>query len=278
MSAFRTLLSDLVLVESPRWHDDRLTFADWGARQVLSVTPDGTSEVLAHVDAMPCCVDRLPDGRLLLVAGDRLLVRSADGIQTPYADLASLDTHPWNDIVVDGRGNAYVNNIGFDFPGGAFAPGLVAMVDPTGTVRTVAEGLAFPNGMAVTPDNSTLIVAESYGGVLTAFDIAEDGTLANRRVWADLHGAAPDGICIDAEGAVWFAEVPRQRCVRVREGGEVLAELTAELGCFSCALGGSSGTTLFVTAAAWPGAMTPGSRTGQILVAEVDVPGAGWPG
>lgn len=278
MPAFRTLLSDLVLVESPRWHDDRLVFADWGAHQVLSMTSDGTSEVLAHVDAMPCCVDRLPDGRLLLVAGDRLLTRSADGTMAPYADLASVDTHPWNDIVVDGRGNAYVNNIGFDFPGGEFAPGLVALVDPAGTVRIVADGCAFPNGMAVTPDNATLIVAESYGGVLTAFDIAEDGSLANRRVWADLAGAAPDGICIDAEGAVWFAEVPKKRCVRVREGGEVLAELTAELGCFSCALGGESATSLFVTAAGWPDAMTPGSRTGQILVAEVEVPGAGWPG
>jgi sugar lactone lactonase YvrE len=245
---------------------------------VMSVTPDGRSEVLARVDTMPCCVDRLPDGRLVLAAGDRLLVRSADGTLEPYADLAPVDTHPWNDIVVDGRGNTYVNNIGFDFPGGEFAPGLVALVDAAGRVQNVAEGLAFPNGMAVTPDNQTLIVAESYGGVLTAFDIATDGRLANRRVWADLQGAAPDGICIDAEGAVWFAEVPRQRCVRVREGGQVLAELTAELGCFSCALGGSSGTTLFVTAAAWPGAMTPGSRTGQILVAEVDVPGAGWPG
>jgi sugar lactone lactonase YvrE len=278
MSEFRTLLSDLMLVESPRWHDDRLVFADWGAREVRSLTLDGTSEVLARVDSMPCCIDRLPDGRLLLVAGNRLLVRSTDGTLAPYADLAPVDTHPWNDIVVDGRGNTYVNNIGFDFPGGEFAPGLVAVVDPAGTVRTVSEGLAFPNGMAVTPDNTTLIVAESYGGVLSAFDIVGDGTLTNRRVWADLEGAAPDGICIDAEGAVWFAEVPKHRCARVREGGEILAEITTELGCFSCALGGPSGSTLFVTAAGWPDAMTPGSRTGQILVAEVDVPAAGWPG
>ena len=149
-------------------------------------------------------------------------------------------------MVVDRRGRAYVNAIGFDFPGGEFAPGLVAMVDPAGNVRTVAEGLAFPNGMAVTADNATLVVAESYGGVLTAFDIADD--------------------------------VPKHRCARVREGGQILAEISTDLGCFSCALGGPSGSTLFVTAAGWPDAMTPGSRTGQILVAEVDVPAAGWPG
>jgi sugar lactone lactonase YvrE len=131
--------------------------------------------------------------------------------------------------------------------------------------------------MAVTPDNSTLIVAESYGGVLTAYDIAPDGDLDNPRVWADLQGAAPDGICIDAEDAVWFAEVPGRRCVRVREGGEVLRTISSELGCFACMLGGPEGTTLFVTAAAWPDAMTPGSRTGQILSAEVSVPHAGWP-
>jgi sugar lactone lactonase YvrE len=179
--------------------------------------------------------------------------------------------------VTDGRGNTYVNNIGFDFPDGEFAPGFIARVSPDGTARQVAEGLAFPNGMAVTPDNSTLIVAESYASVLTAYDIAQDGDLADRRVWAELGEASPDGICIDAEGAVWFAEVPGRRCVRVAEGGEVLQAIACELGCFACMLGGPNGTTLFVTAAAWPDAMTPGSRTGQILSAEVAVPHAGWP-
>ena len=131
--------------------------------------------------------------------------------------------------------------------------------------------------MAITPDNSTLIVAESYGSVLTAYDIAPDGGLSDRRVWAALDGAAPDGICIDAEGEVWFAEVPGRRCVRVREGGEVSQTISSELGCFACMLGGPDGTTLFVTAAAWPDAITPGSRTGQILRAEVSAPRAGWP-
>lgn len=277
MSQFTTLLKDLALVESPRWHDNRLVFSDWGAGEVLAVGLDGTRELITPIDAMPFCLDRLPDGRLLIVAGYQLLVRESDGSLSAYADLGSLSTKPWNDIVTDGRGNTYLNNIGFDFPEGEFAPGLIALIKSGGTIHPVSDGLAFPNGMAVTPDNATLIVAESYGGVLTAYDIAPDGDLSNRRVWADLQGAAPDGICIDAEGAVWFAEVPGHRCVRVREGGEVVQTITSELGCFACMLGGPDGTTLFATAAAWPDAMTPGSRTGRILRAEVSVPHAGWP-
>ena len=277
MSEFTPLLKDLALVESPRWHDDRLVFSDWGTAEVLAVDLNGRRKVISRVDAMPFCLDRLPDGRLLIVAGQQLLARDFDGALSTYAELGDLSTKPWNDIVTDGRGNTYVNNIGFDFPDDEFTPGLIALIRSDGTARQVADGLAFPNGMAVTPDNSTLIVAESYGGVLTAYDIAPDGDLSNRRIWADLQGAAPDGICIDAEGAVWFAEVPGRRCVRVREGGEVLQTITSELGCFACMLGGPQGTTLFVTAAAWPDAMTPGSRTGQILRAEASVPHAGWP-
>jgi sugar lactone lactonase YvrE len=277
MAEFTTLLKDLALVESPRWHDDRLVFSDWAAGEVLSVDLNGARDLVTRIDAMPFCLDRLPDGRLLIVAGQQLLARESDGTLATYAELGAVSTKPWNDIVTDGRGNTYVNNIGFDFPAGEFAPGLIALITPDGRVRQVADGLAFPNGMAVTPDNSTLIIAESYGGVLTAYHIAPDGDLTNHRVWADLHGAAPDGICIDAEGAVWFAEVPGRRCVRVREGGEVLQTISSEFGCFACMLGGPEGTTLFVTAAAWPEAMTPGSRTGQILSAEVSVPHAGWP-
>jgi sugar lactone lactonase YvrE len=278
MSEFTTLLKDLALVESPRWHDDRLVFSDWGAGEIIAVDLNGQHEVITQIDAMPFCLDRLPDGSLLITAGDQVLIRAHSGALSTYADLSEISTKPWNDIVTDGRGNTYVNNIGFDFGEEEFVPGLIALVRPDGSAQLVAEGLAFPNGMAVTPDNSTLIVAESYGGALTAYDIAPDGSLTGRRVWADLDDAAPDGICIDAEGAVWFAEVPGRRCVRVREGGEVLQTITSELGCFACILGGREGTTLFVTAAAWPDAMTPGSRTGRILAAEVSVPHAGWPG
>ena len=278
MTELRPVLADLGLVEAPRWHDDRLVFSDWGARTVLALDQEGRTETLATVDGMlPFCTDRRPDGRLLVLTQAGLMSSEPDGTLALHADLGGLSDYAWNDIVVDGRGNSYVNNIGFEF-GGEFAPGLIALVTPDGSVRQVADGLAFPNGMAVTPDNSTLIVAESYGGVLTAYDIDDDGSLSGRRVWADLAGAAPDGICLDAEGAVWFAEVPGQRCVRVAEGGEVRQTLDTDLGCFACMLGGSDRRTLYVTAAAWPDAMTPGSRTGQILSATVAVPGAGWPG
>ena len=278
MAEFNTLLTGLGLVEAPRWHDDRLVFSDWGARTVLALDRDGRTQTLATVEGeMPFCVDRRPDGRLLVLTEAGLMGRQPDGSLARYVDLSGLSEYAWNDIVVDGRGNAYLNNIGFEF-GGEFAPGLIALATPDGSVRKVADGLAFPNGMAVTPDNSTLIVAESYGGVLTAYDIDEDGSLSGRRVWADLPGAAPDGICLDAEGAVWFAEVPGQRCVRVAEGGEVRQSIEASLGCFACMLGGADRRTLYVTAAAWPEAMTPGTRTGQVLCTTVDVPGAGWPG
>jgi sugar lactone lactonase YvrE len=278
MTELRPLLTGLAMGEAPRWHDDRLVFSDWGAGTVLALNPDGRTETLATVEGgMPFCVDRRPDGRLLVLTQVGLMIREPDGTLAPYADLGGLSDYAWNDIVVDGRGNAYVNNIGFEF-GGEFAPGLIALVTTDGSVRVAADGLAFPNGMAVTRDNSTLIVAESYGGVLTAYDINDDGSLSGRRVWADLAGAAPDGICLDAEGAVWFAEVPGQRCVRVAEGGEVQQTLESDLACFACILGGPDRRTLYVTAAAWPDAMTPGSRTGQILYTTVDVRGAGCPG
>ena len=155
--------------------------------------------------------------------------------------------------MVDGRGNAYLNNQGFDFPGGEFAPGTIALLKPDGSARLVADGIAFPNGMAVTPDNSTLIVAESYGQKLTAFEIAADGSLSHPRVWADLGDGVPDGICLDDQGAIWYADVPNQRCVRVREGGEVLQTIQLDRGCFSCVLGGPDRTTLFMVATNWRG-------------------------
>jgi sugar lactone lactonase YvrE len=221
----QTLMTGLAFGESPRWHSDRLWFADWGAQEVVAVDLDGNSEVVVRVrfPSFPMCIDWLPDGRLLVVAGrDGLLLRrEPDGSLVTHADLSGLAEkgHPWNEIVVDGRGNAYINNAGFDFPGGEFAPGTIALLTPDGSARRVADGIAFPNGMAVTPDNATLIVAESYGKRLTAFDIAADGSLSNRRVWAALDGGVPDGICVDAEGAVWYGDVPNKRCVRVREGG-----------------------------------------------------------
>jgi sugar lactone lactonase YvrE len=224
------------------------------------------------------CIDFLPDGRLLVVSSHerRLLRREADGTLVTHADLSGLSGVGYNEIVVDGRGNIYINGGGFNpMAGEKFAPGIVALLTPDGSTRQVADGIAFPNGMLVTPDGSTLIVAESYGKRLTAFDIAADGGLSNRRVWADLGGGVPDGICLDAEGAVWYADVPNKRCVRVREGGEVLDTIDLDRGGFSCALGGRDMRTLFMVATEWrgPAHMADGPRTGQILTVEVTVPG-----
>ena len=275
----RVLLSDLAFPESPRWHDGRLWVSDWGANEVIAADPAGQSEVVARVESFPMCIDHLPDGRLLIVSSTdrRLLRQEPDGSLVAHAELVALGEHPWNDIVVDGRGNAYVNNIGFDFPGGEFAPGIIALATSDGAVRRVADGLAFPNGMAVRPDNATLIVAESYGQKLTAFDIAQDGSLSGRRTWAEVEDH-PDGICLDVEGAVWFADVGNTRCVRVREGGEVLDVIGLDRGCFACMLGGPDRRTLFMTVNEWRGTEGMGGvRKGQVLAVEVQVPGIGWP-
>jgi sugar lactone lactonase YvrE len=285
VGAVQRVLDDLSFGESLRWHQDRLWLADWGAQEVLAVDREGQPEVMARVDfpAFPMSIDWLPDGPLLVVAArdGRLLRQEPDGSLVTHADLTGLADrgHPWNEIVVDGRGNVYLNNQGFDFPGGEFAPGTIALLTPDGTARRVADGIAFPNGMAVTPDNSTLIVAESYGQKLTAFQIAADGTLSRPRVWAYLGDGVPDGICLDAQGAVWYADVPNKQCVRVREGGRVLQTIRLDRGCFSCALGGTDRTTLFMVATRWCGTerMTDESRTGQLLTAQAPSPGAGWP-
>jgi sugar lactone lactonase YvrE len=282
VSELRTLLSGTGVGESPRWHDDRLWFADWSAHEVVAVDLEGASEVVVLGPSHPFCFDFLPDGRLIIVSGQqgRLLRREADGELVTHGDLRGVSRGYWNDIVVDGRGNAYVNDVGFDLLAGEeAAAGSVAVVAPDGSARRVADNVAFPNGMAVTPDNATLIVAESYTNRLTAFEIAADGSLSNRRVWADLAGGTPDGICIDAEGAVWYADVPNKRCVRVREGGQVLQTIQLDRGCFACTLGGADDPTLFMVAAEWlgPRNMFEGPRTGQVLTAHAPAPSAGWP-
>jgi sugar lactone lactonase YvrE len=224
------------------------------------------------------CIDFLPDGRLLVVnsAQRRLLRREPDGSLVPHADLSEVSGRPWNDIVVDDRGNAHVNNIGFDFPGGEFAPGLVVVVTPEGHVGLVADGLAFPNGMAITPDGGTLIVAESYANRLTAFDISGDGGLDNRRVWAETPGDHPDGICMDADGAVWYADVGKQHCVRVRQGGEVLATVNLDRGAFACALSRGEDPQLFVVGQNWGGPESS-EPTGRVVAFPAPAPGAGKP-
>jgi sugar lactone lactonase YvrE len=270
----RVLLDGLAIGESARWHDGRLWFANWGTGEIIAVDLDARREVRVRlpVETLPISFDWLPDGRLLVVAGTRLLRQEPDGSLVTHADLGGL-SQGFNEIVVDGAGRAYVNGGDFDFATGG-GSGIVVLVGPDGTSTTVAEDIAFGNGMAITPDGGTLIVAESWARRLSAFTITADGGLNDRRVWADCgtdlpDGAPPDGICVDAEGAVWYADVPNKRCVRVREGGAELGSVVVDRGAFSCMLGGPDGRTLFVLAAEWTGfaGMDPAARTGQLLVA-----------
>jgi sugar lactone lactonase YvrE len=262
------LLDGLRVGESPRWHDGRLWLCHWGAGEVLAVDAAGSMEVVERVDTtIPFSIDWLPDGRMLIVDGPgrRLL---------GYADLSGLPGTTFNEIVVHPGGNVYVNG-GFGFEG----PWIVALVTPDGEARQVAGGVRFPNGMAITADGSTLILAESYGRRLTAFDVEADGSLANRRVWADCGDGVPDGICLDETGAVWYADVPNRRCVRVREGGEVLDTVQLDRGCFACMLGGDDGRTLFILAAEWlgPERMFDGPPAGQVVVSRAPAAHAGRP-
>jgi len=270
----RTLLTGLAMGESPRWHAGRLWFADWGAQEIVAVDLEGKKEVVVRTPfGLPFCIDWLPDGHLLIVSGRQSLVlrQEPGGSLVTHADLHGVSNKVWNEIVVDGRGNAYING----------GPGIIALVTPDCSARQVADGIAFPNGMAITPDNSTLIIAESHGKKLTAFDIAEDGSLSNRHVWADLGDGAPDGICLDAENAVWYADVPNKRCRRVREDGDVLQTINIDRGCFACMLGGADKKTLFIVATEWRGTNqipeVARARTGQVLTIDAPASRAGWP-
>lgn len=279
LSLMDVIMDGIGFGESPRWHDGRVWVSDWAAGRVHSVAADGTSTVEAEVASFPLCFDFLPDGRLLLVSSaDRVVLRrEPDGGLVPHADLAPVATTPWNDIVVDGRGHAYVNNIGFDFPDGDFAPGVVVLVAPDGAVTQVADELAFPNGMAVTADGSTLVVAESYAERLTAFTIADDGALSDRRVWAPTPGDHPDGICVDATGAVWYADVAHQHCVRVAEGGEVLATVDFDRSAFACVLSRDAEPRLYVVGQDFGGPETSEGPTGRLASFPAPAPGAGHP-
>lgn len=280
----RVLMTGLAFGESPRWHAGRLWFSNWVAQQIIAADAAGNSEVVARVpfDSFPFSLDWLPDGRLLMASSSDqpMLRREHDGRWVAHADTSRVSKNGWNEIVVDGRGNAYVNGASRGAkPGDPFAPGIIAVVTADGVARQVADDIHFPNGMAITPNDSTLVIAESFARRLTAFDIGADGSLSNRRVWADLKDGAPDGICFDADNAIWYADVPNKRCVRVREGGEVLQTVNVDRGCFACMLGGADGTTLFILAAEWRGMehMTDGSRTGVLLATQAPFPHAGRP-
>ncbi len=290
----RIVLEGLFIAESPRWHVGRLWFCHWMTGEITSIDPaveTPTPVVHARVPvALPFSIDWLPEGRLLAVAGpERTLLRDDGGLVgdgdgdldawAVHADLRALTHAPLNELVVDTRGRAYVNGIGFDMMAGETAgPGFIALVSPDGVARRVAEDLAFPNGMAIADDGATLLVAESHARRITAFPIEPDGSLGAARTWADLGTGTPDGICLDAQGALWYADVPGRACVRVREGGEVTDRIALDRGAFACMLGGDDRRTLSITAADWGGvAGMSGGPTGQVLAVEVAVPGAGRP-
>jgi sugar lactone lactonase YvrE len=280
------LCSGYGLVESPRWHDGRLWFSDWTGGLIVAVDDAGSTEVIVEHTSLPLCFDFLPDGRLLLVSNQEraLLTLEADGALATYADLTAISDLGCNDIVVDGRGFAFVNSPHFDFaagpPPGEVQPGRIGVVTPDGEARVAADDIAFPNGMAISADGSTLVVADSYRHDLVGFVIADDGSLSGRRVWADLGDHNPDGICLDASGAAWYADVPHEVCVRVAEGGEVLQTVELDRGGFACMLGGTDTPYLYAVTAVWPGAaglMTHTEWDGQVVRLPVEVPGGGWP-
>ncbi len=281
MRTLTTLLDGLRFGEGPRWHDGKLYFSDMHANHVMTVDLEGRSSVVCEVPNNPSGLGWLPDGTMLVVSmTDRKLMRmERGGALKVHADLSKLAPFHCNDMVIDSKGRAYVGNFGYDLHKGEKARGTVLiMVTLEGKARVVADDLMFPNGTVITPDGRTLVVGESFGRRLTAFDIAADGSLANRRVWADLGNNVPDGIALDAEGAIWVASPMSSEVIRVREGGEVTERIKVATDAFACMLGGADRKTLFVlTSASSDPAVCLANATGKIEITKVDVPGAGLP-
>ena len=282
MTATDVLLDGLAFPEGPRWHEGRFWFSDMHAHEVVAVDLDGRREVIAEVPQQPSGLGWLPDGRLLVVSmtDRRLLRREADGTFATHADLSALASWWCNDMVVDGEGRAWVGNFGFDLFAEQPAPrfGEIIRVDPDGTATVVCADARFPNGSVVTPDGGTLIVGESTGRRLRAFTIEADGSLRGDRIWADLGDNVPDGICLDAEGAVWSADPRNGVALRVAEGGEILDRVDTGRGCYACMLGGEDRRTLLLcTAEDSDPAVCRATRSGRLETVTVDVPGAGWP-
>jgi len=279
MSETRVLLDGLRFPEGPRWHDGKLWFSDMHARRVMTLDPSGHAETVLSLDDETSGLGWLPDGRLLVVSmQQRKVLRRDRGGLALHADLAAVASFHANDMVVDARGRAYVGNFGFDLNGGApqVATNL-ALVHPDGRVEVAASDLLFPNGTVLTPDGGTLVVGETFAARLTAFDVAEDGRLSKRRVWAQLDRAVPDGICLDAEGAIWVASPISKGVLRVREGGDVLQRIAVDHQAYACMLGGADRRTLYICTAETHDPAKTGSNTGRIEAIVVDVPGAGLP-
>jgi sugar lactone lactonase YvrE len=273
------LCSGLAFAEGPRWRGGRLWFSDVHAGEVLAVDMDGHTERIAAIEGAPSGLGWLPDGTLLVARGipAAVMAVSPDGKVSEYADLTEIATFAPNDMIVDRTGAAWVGSCDV---GGIPSPALSQLlrVGPDRSVSVVDGAMRFPNGPVVTPDGRTLIVAETFGSGMVAFTLGADGLATGKRDWATVPGSFPDGICLDAEGAVWFADPVARAAVRVREGGEVVGRVETELACYACTLGGDDGRTLFLLT----GALTRpekalANRVGQIEMVTVDVPGSGSP-
>lgn len=273
-------LDGLSFGEGPRWHEGRLWFSDFYVHQVRRVDEAGHAETVVEVAGRPSGLGWRPDGTMLIVSmTDRRLMRFADGKLSVEAELSSLAPAPCNDMVVDGRGRAYVGNFGYDRHAGQ-SPRTTCLirVDPDQSVHEAANGLMFPNGTVITPDSKTMIVGETFAHRLTAFDVAADGTLSNARLWAAIDGCYPDGICLDAEGAIWVSDPFGRRVLRVLEGGRITHSVDlAPRGAYACMLGGQDRRTLYVVTNSGSGPAMVDKRDGRIETMRVDVPGAGWP-
>jgi len=280
MAEFKVLLDGLMFTEGPRWHDGKLFFSDMHAHKVMSVDLEGKARTVVEVPTWPSGLGWLPDGRMLIVSmTDRKVLRlDPDGLKT-HADLDTLASFYCNDMVVDGKGRAYVGNFGYDLLSGApQKPAELILVNPDGSARVAADGFDFPNGTVISPDGKILVVGESMGHRLTAFNIQADGSLTNRRPFADLGEAVPDGIALDAEGAIWVASPMSKELLRVRDGGAVAERLKFDTMPIACALGGPDRRTLFMlTSDSIDPDECRAKKTSKIWFKEVAVAGAGWP-
>ena len=285
----KTLMDGLTFGEGPRWHNNKFYFSDFYSHRVYTLDLEGNYEIIVEVPNQPSGLGWMPDGTMLIVSmKDRKLLAFKDNTLEERADLHELASFHCNDMVVDEAGNAYIGNFGFNtYAGEGIKPTNLILVRPGEDPVVAADDLLFPNGTVITPDNETLIVGETYAARLTAFDKAEDGSLSNRRIWADLKENVeegpvplPDGICIDEEGAIWVASPSTSEVIRVHEGGEISERIAVETNAFACMLGGEDKKTLFICTSNGSG-VDPDSavreKSGKIEIVEVDVPGVGRP-
>lgn len=246
------IVDDIAFGESVRWRHDRVWYCDWIDGTVVSVSPDGLDRTVHHtLDGFPICIDWDLEDRLLIVDGARrcVLRQHGEGLEV-LADLSAISDAPWNEIATHPSGRAFVNGIGYDLMAGdAATTGQIAVIDTDGTIRQVADNLAFPNGMAIIQGGSRLVVAESHAGRITSFAIAPNGDLHDRATLVEVPGSAPDGLCVAIDGTIWYADVPNRHCRRITLGGAIVETIDADRGCFSCAV--SPDGTLFITANVW---------------------------